>query len=194
MRRRPVVAASVAVLAAAGGGVAGLPGPSGSGGVARATAAPRAGCTTPSPRARGAGSAAAAVRRVVRRVGTDPAKRPRIASPRSTPPRRLIADDVVRCKGRRAKAGDTVQVRYVLKVWGGRNRTIDATWGRQDSVPFPLERRALIDGWVEGVPGMAVGGRRVLVIPPGKAYGRTGTGDIPKNATLISVIDLVGIE
>jgi FKBP-type peptidyl-prolyl cis-trans isomerase len=92
-----------------------------------------------------------------------------------------------------ARVGDTVTVRYSLVVWGGRDRVVDTTWGRSAAVALPLDGRTLIDGWVEGVPGMRVGGRRVVVVPPDKGYGARGTAGVPKNATLIFVIDLDAI-
>ena len=52
----------------------------------------------------------------------------------------------------------------------------------------------VIQGWDEGVQGMKVGGQRQLVIPADLAYGEQGAGaDIPPNATLVFVVDLLQV-
>jgi peptidylprolyl isomerase len=51
----------------------------------------------------------------------------------------------------------------------------------------------LIVGWQQGIPGMKVGGRRLLVIPPEIGYGAQGSGPIGPNETLVFVIDLLGV-
>lgn len=61
-------------------------------------------------------------------------------------------------------------------------------------VSFPLRSGSLIEGWVEGVAGMKIGGERQLVIPPSLGYGSSGTGSIPPNATLIFEIELLGVS
>ncbi|WP_210493579.1 FKBP-type peptidyl-prolyl cis-trans isomerase [Patulibacter sp. SYSU D01012] len=187
-RRRAIVACAAATVACGAliAGAASVAGPA-------TAAAAAATCTTPAPKARGAGAAAPRVKRIVRRAGTNVARRPRIASTSGTPPRRLVVDDVVRCRGgAAAKVGDTLQVRYSLAVWGRRG-TIETTWGQPGPIALALQRDALIDGWVEGLPGMHVGGRRVLVVPPRQGYGAAGAGKVPKNATLVFVVDLVGL-
>lgn len=46
-------------------------------------------------------------------------------------------------------------------------------------------------GWEEGVTGMKVGGKRLLVIPPDLAFGAQGGGIIPANATVVMEIELL---
>ena len=53
---------------------------------------------------------------------------------------------------------------------------------------------SVIAGWQRGVVGMKVNGQRRLVIPPDLAYGSSGSGPIPPNATLVFDIGLLGVQ
>jgi peptidylprolyl isomerase len=118
-------------------------------------------------------------------------EKPVIEYPGGEPPTDLAIEDIVVGEGAEAKPGDTVEVHYV-GVEHQSGEEFDASWNRGQSIEFPL--RGLIQGWQEGIPGMKVGGRRQLTIPPEKAYGPAGGGHRLSGQTLVFVIDLLGVK
>lgn len=106
-------------------------------------------------------------------------------------PTELVITDIVEGDGAEAKPGDTVDVHYV-GVEFDTGEQFDASWDRGESISFPLT--GLIAGWQEGIPGMKVGGRRQLVIPPELAYGPAGGGHRLSGKTLVFVIDLLDVK
>ena len=126
-------------------------------------------------------------------ISTDLKKKPEIAKPSGDPPTKLYQRDVVTGKGKAAKTGDNVSVQYV-GVSYSTGEQFDASWDRSEPFDFQLGKKSVITGWDEGVVGMKVGGRRMLVIPPDLAYGAQGQGTIGPNETLIFVIDLEKIS
>ena len=88
-------------------------------------------------------------------------------------PTELVILDIVVGDGAEAVPGGKVEVHYV-GVDFVTGEQFDASWDRGASITFPLT--GLIAGWQEGIPGMKVGGRRQLVIPPDLAYGPAGAG------------------
>ena len=117
--------------------------------------------------------------------------KPEIDFPVGPPPSDLVITDLVVGDGPEAKAGDQVDVHYVGVEFDS-GEEFDSSWNRGESIAFPL--RGLIQGWQDGIPGMRVGGRRQLVIPPDLAYGPAGAGHRLSGKTLIFVIDLLGVR
>ncbi|MGO1241745.1 MAG: FKBP-type peptidyl-prolyl cis-trans isomerase, partial [Cellulosimicrobium funkei] len=103
----------------------------------------------------------------------------------------LVVEDITVGDGPEATPGATVNVHY-LGVEYETGEEFDASWNRGESINFPL--RSLIAGWQQGIPGMKVGGRRKLVVPPELAYGPAGGGHRLSGKTLIFVIDLLGVS
>ncbi|MFD1827793.1 MULTISPECIES: FKBP-type peptidyl-prolyl cis-trans isomerase [Mumia] len=117
-------------------------------------------------------------------------EKPVIEFPEGDEPEDLDILDIAVGTGAEAKPGDYVTVHYVgVKFRDGAE--FDASWNRGESIRFPLQ--GLIQGWQEGIPGMKVGGRRQLTIPPHKAYGPAGGGHPLSGEPLIFVIDLLGV-
>ncbi len=118
-------------------------------------------------------------------------EKPEIEFPEGEAPASLEITDIFVGDGAEASAGSTVDVHY-LGVEFESGEEFDSSWSRGESINFPL--RSLIAGWQEGIPGMKVGGRRKLVVPPAQAYGKAGSGHPLGGKTLIFVIDLLGVS
>jgi peptidylprolyl isomerase len=118
-------------------------------------------------------------------------EKPVIDFPDGPAPAEMAIEDIVVGDGTEAVPGGTVKVHYV-GVEYDTGEEFDSSWNRGESIEFPL--RGLIQGWQDGIPGMKVGGRRKLVIPPAQAYGPAGSGHQLSGKTLIFVIDLLGVR
>ena len=85
----------------------------------------------------------------------------------------------IRCgDGIEAEVGDNIRVHYEGRLEDG--TVFDSSYETGDPVQFLLDPNSLIQGWVDGIPGMKVGGKRKLIIPP--------------NATLIFEIELLNVK
>lgn len=180
MTRRPPLACLAATLALLLAGC----GEDDDSGSAAATPEPTPTATaTPSPAAGGS------------EANQDTTVKPTIDKPAGEPPAKLVKEDIVQGKGRAAKSGDQVTVQYVGASYST-GKQFDASWDSGSPFPFELGAGAVIPGWDQGVPGMKVGGRRMLTIPPELGYGEDGTPDgaIAPNETLIFIVDVVDIQ
>jgi FKBP-type peptidyl-prolyl cis-trans isomerase len=71
--------------------------------------------------------------------------------------------------GKEAKEGDKVKVDYTGKYEDG--TVFDSSEGEgRDPFEFTIGNGEVIQGWDQGVPGMRVGGTRVLTVPPSLGY------------------------
>ncbi|MEO9327116.1 FKBP-type peptidyl-prolyl cis-trans isomerase [Gordonia aurantiaca] len=117
-------------------------------------------------------------------------EKPEVEFQAGPPPTELTVTDLVVGEGAEAVRGGIVDVHYV-GVDYETGEEFDSSWDRGQSANFPLDR--LIPGWQEGIPGMKVGGRRQLTVPPELAYGPAGAGHRLSGRTLVFVIDLLGV-
>lgn len=118
--------------------------------------------------------------------------KPEISDASGDPPTDMVIKDIKKGTGKTARSGDKVTVNYVGHNWSN-NQEFDTSWGKE-AFSFTLGQQQVIAGWDEGVAGMKVGGRRLLIIPPDKGYGAQGQGSIPANETLIFVVDLTKVS
>ena len=109
-------------------------------------------------------------------------------------PSTLQIEDVKVGTGKEAHLGATVKVLYTGTLMNGRKFDSTADRGNQPA-EFKLESGGLIEGWLEGMKGMKVGGKRKLTVPASMGYGPAGhPPDIPPNAGLKFDIELVEVE
>lgn len=121
----------------------------------------------------------------------DLTKEPTISPGTGTPPAGLTGKDLVVGKGAVAGPNASVTVQYVGALWTG--KVFDASW--TDSGPASFQLSGVIPGFKDAIIGMAVGGRREIVIPPAEGYGSAGQPPtIPPNSTLVFVIDLLKVQ
>lgn len=109
------------------------------------------------------------------------------------PTEQVKIEDTVVGTGQEVKPGDTVVMHYRGTLEDGTQ--FDSSYDRGTPLTIQLVSGGVIEGWVQGVPGMKVGGKRTLTIPASLGYGEAGSPPtIPPNATLIFELELVGIQ
>lgn len=127
-------------------------------------------------------------------VSGDTGARPKITVLRgTTPPADLVTKAVVEGSGPAVKSGDLLVVQYVGVNWRD-GKEFDSSWGREAPVGLRLAETDLIKGWVQGLNGMKVGSRVLLVIPPSLGYGQAGQPEagIKPDDTLVFAVDILG--
>jgi len=78
---------------------------------------------------------------------------------------------------------------------GVRGKEIYNSRNRGEPVSFVIGTDKVMPAWNEGVLGMQAGGQRMLLVPPGMAYGNRAIDDvIPANAPMQFIIVLVRLE
>ncbi|NOZ04195.1 MAG: hypothetical protein GXO92_06260, partial [FCB group bacterium] len=87
----------------------------------------------------------------------------------------LMIQDKVIGKGAVVEKLDLVTVDYTGRLADGTVFDSSHNPGRSP-FRFTLGVGMVIDGWEEGIPGMRVGGKRILTVPPELGYGKQGAG------------------
>lgn len=101
----------------------------------------------------------------------------------------LLVEDFVIGTGEEAKVGSEVSVQYTGTLDDG--TVFDTSHKRRRPFTFTIGEGRVIKGWDQGVPGMKVGGKRRLTVPPELGYGERKKGKIPPNSRLTFTIELV---
>lgn len=107
--------------------------------------------------------------------------------------KKLKITDTQLGEGEAVKTGDTVVMHYKGILDDGTE--FDSSYKRNSPFITTIGIGTVIKGWDRGIPGMKVGGKRKLVIPPDLGYGENGAPpNIPPNATLTFDVELLEIK
>ncbi len=125
---------------------------------------------------------------------------PTVSIPTNSPPSKLSVTTLIKGTGPKLASGDTVVAQYVGVNWRT-GKVFSQSWpstSQPAGAPFSFQLGGqVITGWNDGLPGVTVGSRVMLVIPPALGYGPAGgqaSAGIKKNDTLVFVIDVVGVQ
>ncbi len=102
-------------------------------------------------------------------------------------------------KGETVQEGDQVAVHYTGVLWNTKE-LFDSTWKNGAPANFVAAessatvQNGVIKGFADALIGQQVGSQIIAVIPPELGYGEQGNSAVPPNATLVFVIDILGIN
>ena len=125
---------------------------------------------------------------------------PVVTIPKHSPPAKLSVTTLIKGTGPKTAKGDSLVVQYVGVNWRT-GKVFSSSWPSAQSpvgnpFSFTLGGRVLT-GWNDGLAGIPVGSRVMLVIPPALGYGPAGgqpSAGIEKNDTLVFVVDILGAQ
>lgn len=105
----------------------------------------------------------------------------------------LKIEDIHEGSGMEVKDGDLVTMHYT--GWLKDGTKFDSSYDRKEPFEVKIGAGYVIKGWDLGIPGMKVGGKRRLTIPPELGYGKYGVDPvIPGSASLIFEVELLKIN
>jgi FKBP-type peptidyl-prolyl cis-trans isomerase len=112
--------------------------------------------------------------------------------PESNGATEVTSVDLIDGDGAELEEGQTAVFRLVL-FRADNLVALDSTWAG-DAIQLPMTDGSF-PGLVEGMPGMKVGGRRAVIIPPDKGFLADGdpTIGLPADTDIVIVVDLIGV-
>lgn len=103
----------------------------------------------------------------------------------------LKIEDILIGTGKAAERGALVTAHY--RGWLEDGTEFDSSHQRGEPFKCVLSNNKVIQGWILGLKGMQVGGKRKLWVPAHLAYGERQVGLIPPHANLTFEIELLEV-
>lgn len=119
---------------------------------------------------------------------TENSGKPEITIPESAPPTALEVQPLIKGKGKKVGANDTITFNYLWVRWSD-GKVLEQTYGAK---PATTELSGLLPGMAKGLEGQTVGSRVLLVIPPADGYpDGNATPSVKPGETLVILVDLL---
>lgn len=110
-------------------------------------------------------------------------------------PLTLTKTDTTVGSGTAATAGTVATVNYTGWLYSTSAAEFKGIQFDKGSFSYTVGSNSVVPGFDQGVTGMKVGGKRVVLIPASLAYGAAGKGTlIPPNAGLVFEIELTAVK
>lgn len=115
---------------------------------------------------------------------------PGVVIPDADPRDETVVQTLIRGEGEEVTGDVPIRVHYTGVNWETRE-AFDSTW---DSEPASLTLDGVVPGFAAALEGQTVGSQIMVVVAPEDGYGDEGSGSIPGGATLVFVIDILGLD
>jgi len=116
------------------------------------------------------------------------------SSPSNMPTAPFSVTDLREGNGATASQGRTVTVSYTGWLYDpSKPESKGSQFDSSMNFSFRLGVDPMIQGWIQGIVGMKVGGQRRLIIPPELGYGSQMVEKIPPNSTLVFEVMLLNV-
>jgi peptidylprolyl isomerase len=103
----------------------------------------------------------------------------------------LLIEDLIPGNGNTIKKGGAL-IKAHYRGYLADGTEFDSSYRHGAPFETVLSKNRVIQGWVQGLVGMQVGGTRKLQVPAALAYGERQIGNmIPPNSDLIFIIELL---
>jgi FKBP-type peptidyl-prolyl cis-trans isomerase len=129
-------------------------------------------------------------------VTQKPGVAPVIKVPKADPPKGLVVKTLIQGTGPAVTAKETVVAQYVASIWRT-GAVFNSTWPSSSSAGLPFSfvmgGNGVIPGFQQGLTGVKVGSRVMIVIPPKLGYGSAGQSSVGIKGTdsLVFVVDVL---
>jgi peptidylprolyl isomerase len=100
---------------------------------------------------------------------------------------RLIIRDVRVGTGPEIHAGDSGIFEFIATNWVT-GKPLESAWHKRRPFETQIEKNVVIDGWWQGIPGMRVGGRRQITVPPELGFTTSPVVGLPEATTYFDVV------